>query len=211
MDATTSPPSISVGEEIRGLIFDFDGTLADTMPFHWRAWREVLDRYGLALSEEEFYQLGGVPARDILRRLAREQGVRLDPLVAAREKAEAYLPFISQVRPIDPVMGLAREYRGRLPMAIATGGTGWVIKRVLDHLGVAGWFDVLVASEDVVNQKPAPDIFLEAADRIGVVPKACLAFEDTDLGMAAIRAAGMEAVDVRSIPWPKAVVLPRGN
>lgn len=184
---------------IRGLIFDFDGTLADTMPLHWQAWQTVLSRHGLSLSEAEFYALGGVPARDILRGLADRQGVQLDPIAAAGEKVAAYLPLIPQVKPIAPILEIARRYRGRLPMAIATGGTRWVIGQVLEHLGIGDWFDALVASDDVVRQKPAPDIFLEAARRLGVPPEHCRAFEDTELGLTAIRAAGMAAVDVREM------------
>jgi beta-phosphoglucomutase-like phosphatase (HAD superfamily) len=184
---------------IRALIFDFDGTLADTMPLHWQAWQTVLQRHGLTLTEEQFYALGGVPARDILRDLAGQQGIDLDPVEAAGEKVAAYVPLIPQVQPIEPVLEIARRHRGRLPMAIATGGTRWVIEEVMAHLGVGDWFDALVASDDVVHQKPAPDIYLEAARRLAVEPEHCRAFEDTELGLTAIRAAGMQAVDVREI------------
>lgn len=183
----------------RALVFDFDGTLADTMPLHWRAWQGVLRRHGLSFSEERFYAWGGVPARDIIRRLAEEQGLSVDASAVAKEKAEAYLELLAEVRPIEPVLAIARAHRGRLPMAIATGGRRWVVERVLTHLGIGDWFKALVCSEDVRRQKPAPDLFLEAARRLGVEPAACCGFEDTELGLAAIRAAGMRAVDVRRL------------
>ena len=82
-------------------------------------------------------------------------------------------------------------------MAVASGGSQQSIGRVLKHLGIDDWFQAVVTNEAVVNQKPAPDIFLEAARRLGVRPKLCRAYEDTDLGMQAIRSAGMDAVDVR--------------
>jgi len=182
---------------IKGLIFDCDGTLADTMPLHWRAWQVITRRHRLHLPEERFYALGGVPSRDILKMLSAEQGVPLDHLAVAREKEVEYLPLIAQVEPINVVVGVARENRGKLPMAVASGGTRRIIEQVLEHLGIRSLFNSIVTSEDVVNQKPSPDIFLEAARRIGVPPKFCRAYEDTDLGMQAIRAAGMEAVDVR--------------
>lgn len=183
---------------IKGLIFDCDGTLADTMPLHWRAWQVITQRHRLHLPEERFYALGGIPSRDILKILSCEQGLTLDHLAVAREKEAEYLPLIAQVEPINAVVGIAREHYGKIPLAVASGGTRRVIEQVLNHLGLAGLFDAIVTSEDVVNQKPAPDIFLEAARRIGVAPGACRAYEDTDLGMQAIRAAGMEAVDVRT-------------
>ena len=84
-------------------------------------------------------------------------------------------------------------------MAVASGGTQKIIGMVLDHLKIRHLFETIVTNEMVKNQKPAPDIFLEAARRIGVEPKFCRAYEDTDLGLQAIRAAGMEAVDVRKL------------
>jgi len=181
----------------RALIFDCDGTLADTMPLHWRAWQVITQRHRLHLPEERFYALGGVPSRDILKMLSLEQGVPLDHLAVAREKETEYLPLIAQVEPINVVVGIVRESYGKLPLAVASGGTQRVIKQVLQHLDLLRYFDVIVTSEDVVHQKPAPDIFLEAARRIDVPPEFCRAYEDTDLGMQSIRAAGMEAIDVR--------------
>jgi len=183
----------------QGIVFDCDGTLADTMPLHWRAWQVISRRHGFSLPEDRFYSLGGVPSRDILKLLSAEQGIALNPLAVAREKEVEYLPLIAQVEPINTVVGVAREHYGKIPLAVASGGTKRIIEQVLNHLGIRSLFQAVVTSEDVVNQKPAPDIFLEAARRIGVPPQFCRAYEDTDLGMQAIRAAGMEAVDVREL------------
>lgn len=183
--------------EPKGIIFDCDGTLADTMPLHWRAWRVIAERHRFHFPEERFYSLGGVPSRDILKMLSVEQGLTLDHLAVAREKEAIYLPLIAQVEPINTVVGVVRKYHGVIPLAVASGGTRHVIEQVLQHLGIRSLFQAVVTSEDVVRQKPAPDIFLEAARRISVAPKDCRAYEDTDLGMQAIKAAGMLAVDVR--------------
>jgi beta-phosphoglucomutase-like phosphatase (HAD superfamily) len=183
----------------QGIIFDCDGTLADTMPLHWRAWQVISKRHRFSLPEDRFYSLGGVPSRDILKMLSTEQGVPLDLLAVAREKEAEYLPLIAQVEPINTVVGVAREHYGKIPLAVASGGTKRIIEQVLEHLGIRDLFQAIVTSEDVVNQKPAPDIFLEAARRLGVPPQFCRAYEDTDLGMQAIRAADMEAVDVRDL------------
>jgi beta-phosphoglucomutase family hydrolase len=183
----------------QALIFDCDGTLADTMPLHWQAWQEIVGRYGLDFSEERFYALGGVPSRDILKMLSDEQRRPLDPLVASKEKEAAYMPHLPEIRAIEPVAKIVRENAGKLPMAVASGGIQVHINEVLEHLGLRQYFQAVVTSEDVKRQKPAPDIFLEAARRLGVAPQFCRAYEDTDLGLQAIRAAGMEAVDVRPL------------
>lgn len=182
----------------RALIFDCDGTLADTMPLHWQAWQVVAQRHGIHFTEERFYSLGGVPSRDILRMLREEQGLNYDHHAVSTEKEHAFVPFIPGVKPISEVVAIAREHHRRLPMAVASGGRKRVVEQVLQHLGIHHWFAAVVTSEDVTQQKPAPDIFLEAARRLGVEPRFCRAYEDTDLGMESIRAAGMEAVDVRT-------------
>jgi HAD superfamily hydrolase (TIGR01509 family) len=182
---------------IKGLIFDCDGTIADTMPLHWNAWQFVSRKHGFHFPEERFYSLGGVPTRDIVKMLAEEQGLKLDPLAVAKEKEMVYLPNLHLVKPIEHVVAIARQNVGKLPMAVASGGGREVINKVLVHLGIREWFAAVVTSEDVVRQKPAPDIFLEAARRIGIEPQFCRAYEDTELGLQGIRDAGMHAVDVR--------------
>jgi len=184
---------------IRALIFDCDGTLADTMPLHWLAWQEVTGRHGLHFPEERFYAYGGVPTRDILRILSDEQGVEIDPVAVAKEKELAYRVHLPRVQPIAETVDIVRAMHGKLPMAVASGGMLPVISDVLEHIGIRGMIDAVVTSEMVTRQKPAPDIFVEAARRLGVDPRHCRGYEDTDLGMQAVRAAGMEAVDVRTL------------
>ena len=186
-------------KDIQGLIFDCDGTLADTMPLHWRAWELISRRHGLHFPEDRFYALGGVPSRDILKMLAVEQGRSLDLVAVAHEKENAYLPLMAGIEPVHAVVEIARANFGKIPLAVASGGTQPIIVQVLEQLKIRHLFQAVVTSEMVKNQKPAPDIFLEAARRIGVAPQSCRAYEDTDLGLQAIRAAGMDAVDVRKL------------
>jgi beta-phosphoglucomutase-like phosphatase (HAD superfamily) len=183
----------------QGIVFDCDGTLADTMPLHWKVWKAVTERHNLKFEEDRFYALGGVPSRDILKMLGQEQGVKVNHLAVAYEKEVEYLTLLAQVGPVHEVVAIARENFGKIPMAVASGGNRTIIEQVLQHLGIRQLFAAVVTSEDVVNQKPAPDIFLEAARRINVPPQFCRAYEDTDIGLQAIRAAGMEAVDVRPL------------
>jgi beta-phosphoglucomutase family hydrolase len=187
----------------QALIFDCDGTLADTMPLHWQAWQTIQERHRFHFPEDRFYSLGGVPSRDILAMLKAEQRLELNPIAVALEKEETYLDMLADVEPIHAVVEIARAHHGRVPLAVASGGTRRVIGLVLDHLRIRDLFQAVVTSEDVTRQKPAPDIFLEAARRLGVEPRFCRAYEDTDLGLQAIHAAGMEGIDVRHLGRPR--------
>ncbi|MEX0742570.1 MAG: HAD-IA family hydrolase, partial [Phycisphaeraceae bacterium] len=102
-------------------------------------------------------------------------------------------------QPIAPVVAIARKYRDRMPMAVATGSAGWAARAVLTQINVLDWFQTLVGAEDTDRHKPEPDVYLEAARRLNVAPTRCCAFEDTDMGLESARRAGMEAVDIRDM------------
>jgi beta-phosphoglucomutase-like phosphatase (HAD superfamily) len=185
---------------VDALIFDCDGTLADTMPAHYHAWVEILKPYGVAFPEDRFYSLGGMPSGKILQLLFGEQGVVLTDIEAlTRKKEDAFVARAGDIRPIEKVVAVARRARGRLPMAVASGGHRHMVQMTLRQIGVLDWFPVIVAAEDTVRHKPEPDVFLEAARRLGVPAAACTVYEDTDLGIEAARRAGMAWVDVRSL------------
>jgi HAD superfamily hydrolase (TIGR01509 family) len=181
------------------LIFDCDGTLADTMPAHYRAWLEVLRPHGVPFPETRFYALGGTPTIEISRILVTESGLSLDYRALAQQKEDAFVARVGEVTAIEKVVEVARAHRGRSAMAVASGGRRAVVELTLRHLGIAEWFGVVVAAEDTTRHKPEPDVFLEAARRLGVPPVRCTVYEDTDLGIEAARRAGMRAVDVRVI------------
>jgi HAD superfamily hydrolase (TIGR01509 family) len=187
----------------RAFIFDLDGTLADTMPVHFGMWQVVARRHGLTFSEERFYALGGVPTFKIAAMLIAEAGLTLDPHAVAAEKEREYVEGLLggalAIAPIAPVIALARACRDEGPLAIASGSSRRLVTHTLDALGIAGWFGAVVASEDTARHKPEPDVFLEAARRLGVAPARCTVYEDTDLGLEAARRAGMAGVDVRPL------------
>jgi HAD superfamily hydrolase (TIGR01509 family) len=190
----TAPPGTA------GLVFDCDGTLADTMPAHYKAWTALLGRFNIPFPEPRFYAMGGMPTASIIRVLAAEAGVVVTDVEAmVCEKEQCFLTHLEAVAPIEPVLAVAAAYRGRLPMAVASGGYRDTITRTLDRLGVRGWFDALVTAEDTPRHKPEPDVFLEAARRLGVEASKCVVFEDTAIGLEAARRAGMPGIDVR--PW----------
>lgn len=185
--------------DIRGLIFDCDGTLVDTMPVHFEVWREVLAEHGVAISEERFYQLAGVPSVGVAETLAAEQGRSVDARAIAEEKDRRYLVLDEHGRPLEPIVEIARREKGRLRLAVASGNVTSIVDRTLAGAGIAELFEVVIGADQVKRGKPSPDMFLLAAERIGVPPSECLVYEDADLGIAAAHAAGMRAVDVRPV------------
>ena len=182
-----------------GLIFDCDGTVVDTMPIHYAAWCSTTAKHGLEFPEDRFYALGGVSPFEVLRMLSEEQGVEIDAEAVTFQKEAKYMELIADAEEIPEVMQIVREQHGKLPMAIASGGTHETVEGILQHCGIRHYFDAIVTSQDVENPKPAPDTFLEAARRIKVAPEKCRAYEDADMGIKAIIAAGMESVDVRKM------------
>ncbi len=187
------------------LLFDCDGTLADTMPAHYRAWLCVTEHHGLTFDEDRFYSMGGRPTRDIVATLARDAGLEIDLDAAAEMKEAAFLEEVEFVEAVDPVMEVIHRCRGRVPMAVVTGGYRHVCRQILEALGIEDFFDLIVASEDTAKHKPDPDPYLEAARRLEVKPQGCVVWEDSDLGIEAARRAGMQWVDVRAFHQPERV------
>lgn len=174
------------------------------MPVHYRAWREIAARFHLDFPESRFYALGGVPTFKIAATLLSEKNLPLDPAIVTREKEEAVLRHFSEVRPIGPVVDIARRCREAGPVAIASGGGRRMVEHTLSQIGLGDFFAVIVTAEDTVRHKPEPDVFWEAARRMGVEPAACTVYEDSDVGLEAARRAGMRAIDVRPMYLPRA-------
>ena len=190
------------------LIFDCDGTLADTMPAHFRAWQVVLAGVGIDFGEARFYQLGGVPTDKIVRIIAAENGVTFSEEQVAtltHGKEAEFVKSLAHVKAIEPVREIAARYRGKMPTAVASGGYREVIAQTLRVVGMADWFDATVTAEDTTRHKPEPDVFLEAARRLKADATKCVVFEDTDIGLEAARRAGMVGVDVRLWLPPRGV------
>ncbi len=186
-----------VPPHIEGLIFDCDGTIADTMPLHYKAWCAALREHDCDFPEAIFYELAGIPTPKIIEILNERHGYTMPVQETADYKESLFLELLPQITPIEPVIDIMNRYAGKLPMAVATGGTRSICTKTLEGLGLLGHFKAIVTADDVEHGKPAPDIFLEAARRIGIAPELCEAYEDAELGLQAARAAGMSAVDIR--------------
>jgi beta-phosphoglucomutase family hydrolase len=184
---------------IRALVFDCDGTIADTMPLHYEAWVQALREHGHDFPEALFYEMAGIPTHTIIEILNDKNGYTMPVQETARRKDALFTELIPRVKPIEPVVNLVHQYAGKLPMAVATGGTRALCSKTLSALGLLEHFQAMVTADDVEHGKPAPDIFLEAARRLGTPAALCCAFEDAELGLQSARAAGMMAVDIRPL------------
>jgi HAD superfamily hydrolase (TIGR01509 family) len=189
--------------DFAGYIFDLDGTLIDTMPVHYRAWEAALSHAGLVetLDEDYFYALGGVPSLQVAQLLAAKHGLPItSPEAIAEHKERIYLDRFDEITLIEPVVAFARKVASTRPVAIATGGTPDIAIPAIAAAGLSDLFPIVVTPHDVApgRGKPHPDMFLEAARRLGVAPEHCLVFEDAEPGICAARAAGMQVVRVES-------------
>jgi len=178
-------------------IFDCDGTLADTMGLHYKAWRLALAPHGADFPENLYYSWGGRPTREIVVALNEMQGLSMDPDTLVHIKEELFFSLLPDVQPIGPVVSIARSLHGKKPIAVASGGGRKSVHSTLKGIGLLDLFDVIVTSEDYLRGKPAPDPYLETARRLGVPPSECLVFEDTVTGLQSANAAGMECVMVQ--------------
>jgi HAD superfamily hydrolase (TIGR01549 family) len=193
----TTPPLLALPPgDFAAFIFDCDGTLADSMPLYHRAWRAALAAHGATFDFhwELFMSRAGVSTLLTVEGLNREFGTSLDAAsIQARQHAE-YVQIIDQVRPIEAVVDVARRYAGVIPMSVASGGTRELVERTLELIGVRALFSHVLVAGDVPRGKPDPDIFLLAAERMGVAPERCLVFEDGEPGLVAAKRAGMHTL-----------------
>ncbi len=186
--------------DFAGYIFDLDGTLIDTMPLHYRAWDAAMQAAGLphALDEDYFYSLGGVPTRRVAEMFGERYGLKLDPDLVFHAKETLFAELQKDVKLIQPVVDYARRMHATHPMAIASGGPRVIVERSLEITGLRPMFRAVVTADDVKHGKPSPDMFLLAAEQLGVAPGQCLVFEDAEPGIQGALAAGMQVVRVVS-------------
>lgn len=198
MTSTFVPP-----DSFSAIIFDCDGTLVDTARVYHRAYNAVLEPYGAVMPQEWYFARLGLSAEALLREFSREFGHEFESAQLMTPLVEAYHRGIRDLRVIEVIADIARRYKGQVPMAVASAGQREIVEATLRATGIRDLFQVVVTVDDVGGRtKPAPDLFLEAARRLGVPAGECIVFEDSDEGMEAARRAGMSAFDVRAIHRP---------
>lgn len=183
--------------DIEAIIFDCDGTLADTFGAHFRAFRDILADYQIAFKAEFYHARLGLSRYQLLEELKQIQSKPFDEQAVAARNTAAFLAHQSAIRPIPYTHDILRNQYGRLRLGVASSGQRSIVEATLEALGVRDMLDTVVTIEDAGVGKPAPDLYLLAAKRLGVAPRFVQAYEDSDEGMEAAERAGMRVIDIR--------------
>jgi len=190
-------PEILIPDKIKALIFDCDGTLVDSMPMHMEAWEKAFDRVGADYDRDLLFSFKGMKETDVISSYNLHYSTNLDPEQMVKIKHEFLSRKIHDVKPIELTVRLANRYNKKLPMAVVSGSPKKIVHPELTAVGIIELFETILTADDPFKPKPAPDIFLEAAKRLGVEPQYCQVFEDGDPGLESARNAGMLATDIR--------------
>ncbi len=183
----------------RALIFDLDGTLANSMPIHLKAWQKTGEKFGFQYTKTDLDNYAGMSGQEIVRIINKKQNVNLDPDTVVQEKEKNFLENLDEVKPIEPVVDIFKQFSGQKPIAVGTGSFRHMAKQILENIGISSNVKHLVTADDVTNHKPDPDTFFRCAELMGVPAAECLVFEDAELGFQAAKNAGMDFVDVRLV------------
>lgn len=190
-------------DDFAAFIFDCDGTLADSMPLHYKAWCVALKSHDVHFPEDLFYEFGGMPSQRIIEILNERHQKNMPVEDVANRKEIIFEELLSEVSPIEPVVEIVHKLHGKKPMAVVSGGNKQAVVKTLSVLGILEKFDKIITSEDYQNGKPHPDPFLKASQGLGIPPSKCFVYEDTLIGIKAASAAGMKAALVPSYPERK--------
>lgn len=205
LSARVRPPP---AHPVRAVLFDLDGTLVDSEPNYLVADQRLLAPYGIAFTEEDKRRYVGGGNLDQMIDLRRRFDLPATPQELAARKNALYLELALRGTPVFPEMlrFLERVRARGLPVAVASGSSPEVLRRVLEAAGLAAAFPVVVSAEEVARGKPWPEIFLEAAGRLGVPPTSCLVIEDSRHGVVAARRAFMRCIAVPYLSDPPLAV-----
>ena len=201
---------VAPSRDYAGYIFDCDGTLVESMPLHFRAWRHALRSQGASFefSWQLFVSRAGMPLEETVLALNAQFGTALEPALVVAAQLGLYRSLLPTVTAIVPVVEFARQVAARAPAAVASGGHRAEVEASLRHIGLDGLFRCIVTGTDVRRGKPDPEILLRCADGLGLRPSECLVVEDAELGIEAARRAGMDWVRVEALSEVRVETLP---
>ena len=186
-----------INQNTEALIFDCDGTLVDSMPLHMKAWEIAFNFFNATYKEDFLNSLRGMKETEIIELYNEKFKTQLNPKEIVSKKHQFFIENINTVKPLKPVVKIAKEYFGKLPLAVVSGSVRNIVHRELEVIGIFHLFNIILTANDSFNPKPSPDIFLEAAKNLNVASDNCLVFEDGDPGLEAAARAGMKYLDVR--------------
>lgn len=187
---------IKIPQQAKALIFDLDGTIANTMPNHFLSWRKAVSPYGIDFNAKLFMELTGMPRTATIEKLNEMFGTKMNPDIVGKVKEDHFKTLVNSTLEIEMVTDVIRKYHTILPMSIGTGSTKNGAKKTLEVIKMQSYFEIVITSDDIINHKPHPETFLKCAELMGVDPKDCVVFEDGILGMNAAEEAGMMVIDV---------------
>ncbi len=186
---------------IQAFIFDLDGTLVDTMPYHYEAWKNAARKYGSEIDNDFLLKYTGSPSLVIASEIVlySQLNDRVTNHQLLSDKMVEFYKLQHKAKPIIAVTGIVKKYFGILPMAIGTGGHRETVERTLKITDLRKYFEIIVTANDIKSFKPDPETFLKCAELMKVDPRLVEVFEDTEQGLEAARISGMIATDIR--PW----------
>ncbi|MFT4536776.1 MAG: HAD superfamily hydrolase (TIGR01509 family) [Saprospiraceae bacterium] len=185
--------------KIKALIFDLDGTLADTMPLHLESWQEVGRQFGVPIKDHMINDLAGTPTIEVMKLLNERYGWSADPIKVYKAKNESYVQLkkiAGKTKPIPEVLAVAEHYKGLMPIAIGTGSSRIDAEEAIKDLGILSWFEVLITADEVIQGKPHPETYLKCARALNMPPEDCLVYEDGPMGIVSALNAKMTAVNI---------------
>ena len=188
----------SFNGDVKGLIFDCDGTLVDSMPLHMKAWQEAFKQFNERYDKDFLFSLKGMKETEIIELYNRKFRTSINPVEIVTAKHEYFIRHIADVKPIKPVVDVVKSYYNKLPLAVVFGSVKEIVHSELNVIGIHDLFNVILTADDPFKPKPDPEIFFAAASRMKIMPENCIVFEDGDPGLEAAIKAGMQTIDIRN-------------
>jgi HAD superfamily hydrolase (TIGR01509 family) len=187
--------SVQGKKMIRAVIFDLDNVLVLSNESNFLAYRQACSEFGIEMNEQKFHEKDGLSWKELIPKISGTSDMELVSKIHDK-KIEIYEDFLHHDKPIVPMVSLLNLVAGNVPVAVATEASPKCAKLKIEKLGLMDKISALVTTAEVGKSKPSPDVYLKAAELLGVDPNDCLVFEDSENGVAAAKAAGMHCIKI---------------